>query len=194
MKFSKIIVDPPWQFNDKLTMSSVKRGAESNYPVLSIEELKKLKISEISEDNSIIGLWCPFVFLQNGLDLLMEWKFVYKTLFIWVKQTKNSVPINDFEAENIEKLAFGMGRTFRSCAEVALIGIKGKPEIISHSERNVTVSPMLKNHSEKPNSLHEAFDRMIPKGKGIELFARRPYKEWNCIGDELYPNKDIENL
>jgi len=44
MKFNIICCDIPWSFNDKLKMSEVKRGAESQYCVLDQSNLIKLPV------------------------------------------------------------------------------------------------------------------------------------------------------
>jgi hypothetical protein len=51
MKFNVIIADPPWKFDDKLTMSSVKRGAESQYKgVLSVDDIVNIDVQSIVGD------------------------------------------------------------------------------------------------------------------------------------------------
>lgn len=93
-KFDLIVADPPWSFDDSLSMSSVKRGAESNYSVLDIEAIKQLKVAEITADNAILALWVPSSLLQEGLDTMKAWGFRQTQTHIWVK-IKNE-PFEEF--------------------------------------------------------------------------------------------------
>jgi N6-adenosine-specific RNA methylase IME4 len=152
-KFQVIVADPPWLFSDKLEMSSVPRGADANYPTLDIEEIKKLKVSEVADPNGcILALWVPSSLLQEGLDVMEAWGFEQRQTYIWAKSKKkenitnvirkeliglvkkvqrkavklNGKPITfkDFEFVLDESiLGFGMGRLFRQTHEICLIGI-----------------------------------------------------------------------
>lgn len=184
-KANIISCDPPWEFNDKLTMSDVARGAAANYPELNIEEIKNLKIKEISADDAILALWVPGSLLQQGLDVMKEWGFEYKQNYIWVKTKKNieGLDIND-------SLAFGMGRLFRQTHEIALIGIRGKiyNYLKNKSQRSLSFYQATK-HSKKPELLQDSLDLMFPdtdeyKLNRLELFARRKRNNWKCLGNE----------
>lgn len=84
-KFDCVIADPPYEFADKLTMSSVKRGSESNYDVLTFYDLIGLKIKDLVADNAVLILWVPSSQLQLGLSLVEAWGFRQTQTFIWVK-------------------------------------------------------------------------------------------------------------
>lgn len=43
----------------------------------------------------------------------------------------------------------------------------------------------LLEHSRKPNDVHERIDEMYPSVRKLELFARRPYRGWACLGNEI---------
>lgn len=209
MKFNVFDVDPPWPFSDSLTMSSTKRGAAANYQILSIEDIKNLEIKEISEDDAVLALWCPSSLLQEGLDVMKSWGFRQTQTHVWVKikinpfkdiiknickELKNRDPEvniivflkNKLELFNFNDiLAFGMGRLFRGCHEICLIGVKGKIYNLleNKSQRSVHFYPVTK-HSEKPELLQDMLEKMFPKGKFCELFSRRDRKGWNCSGNE----------
>lgn len=89
-KFQVIVSDPPWEFSDNLSMSDVARGASANYPVLDLEEIKKLPVKELADPNGcILALWVPSSLLQEGLDVMNAWGFKQKQTYIWVKIKKN---------------------------------------------------------------------------------------------------------
>ena len=88
MKFNIICADIPWMFSDKLKMSDVKRGAESQYSVLTQEKLKTLPVQDICADDSLLCLWVPSSLLAEGLELMNVWGFRQTQTFVWVKTKK----------------------------------------------------------------------------------------------------------
>ena len=88
-KFSVICADPPWEFSDGLKMEAVKRGAGSQYDELNIEAIKNLPVQKIAADDSVLVLWVPGSFLQEGLDTMKAWGFDQKQIHVWVKTKKN---------------------------------------------------------------------------------------------------------
>lgn len=91
--FNVIVADPPWNFSDKLTMGEVKRGAGSQYPELNLQAIKDLPVQKIADDNSVLVLWVPGSFLQDGLDVMREWGFEQKQVHVWVKVKKNPLEL-----------------------------------------------------------------------------------------------------
>ncbi len=90
-KFQVIVADPPWKFQDKLDMSNVPRGAAANYPLLDLEEIKKLRVQEIADPNGcVLALWVPSSMLQDGLDVMKAWRFDQKQTYVWVKNKKHN--------------------------------------------------------------------------------------------------------
>ncbi len=169
-KFKVVVADCPWSFSDKLTMNSVARGAESNYPVLKLEDIKRLPVWDWTQPNSVLALWVPSSMIQDGLDVMNSWGFTQKQIYTWVKKAKNG------------NLGFGMGRHFRGCTEHALIGTKGKMSPESKSERNCDIHLSLP-HSKKPETLQDQLEKMY-HGPYLELFARRNKPNWFCVGNE----------
>jgi N6-adenosine-specific RNA methylase IME4 len=213
-RYNVICIDCPWTFSDKLEMSEVARGAESNYPVLNIEELKKLKINELAADDAIIVSWTPSSLLQEGLDLLKSWKFNQKQMIVWnktvkepFKSIKNKLKNIDLSNKNSidqifdqfnyqEIMGFGMGRLWRNCHEVALVGTRGKiyKHLKNKSQRTVHFS-VNEKHSKKPETIQDQLDLMFPDPslKRIEVFARRIRPGWTCIGNEISSGEDIRD-
>lgn len=221
MKFRVILADCPWSFGDNLTMSKVKRGAKSNYDIMTNEDLKNLPVEDIADEDSILLLWVPSSLIQEGLDVMNAWGFRQTQTHVWVKTKKNpfkhirkdillsltSVPkkglrtfvdelVSKFSISNI--LDFGMGRLFRQTHEILLVGVRGKiyKHLRNKSQRSVHFSPATK-HSIKPEILHNMLDKMFPDetfGK-VELFARRQVPGWFCIGNDLdiSKNEDIKD-
>ena len=91
--------------------------------------------------------------------------------------------ISKFRPDSV--LAFGMGRLFRQTHEVALVGVRGKiyDKLKDKSQRSVHFHPSTK-HSTKPEALQDMLEKMFPKAKCLELFARRDRPGWTCVGLE----------
>lgn len=204
------MIDPPYNFSDRLTMSTVKRGASANYNgTLKMKDLKDLPIKDLADpDGAILALWCPSTLIPQGLELLRAYGFTYKTNFIWVKNKKEPLQdivkkfkklkenFNIFNAINYiskfslnDTLSFGMGRLFRASHEICLIGINNT-KIYKHlsnkSQRSVSFAPNLK-HSAKPENLQDSLELMFPnlgEENKIEIFARRQRPGWTCVGNQ----------
>lgn len=201
-----IVADPPWAFSDSLKMSKVKRGADSNYDTMNINDIKSLDIKGfIKKEDAVLALWCPSSLLKEGIEVMEEWGFCLKQTQIWVKTKKNPLTslvtsikkqikeygllsiINNlsmsFDLDNV--LAFGMGRIFRQTHEVVLIGTKGKvgQYVMNKSQRSVHFFPATK-HSVKPEKLQDMLEKIYPDSDKIELFARRDRFGWRCFGNE----------
>jgi N6-adenosine-specific RNA methylase IME4 len=174
-KFKVIVADPPWSFNDKLTMNSVKRGAESNYRTMTLEDIVTLPVISWAQEDAILALWIPSALIYDGLRVMQSWGFEMKQIYTWVKTCKNPDIYN-------QGLAFGMGHHFRGCTEHALIGTRGKIKPLSRSQRNCDLDQALR-HSKKPESLQDKLEKMY-NGPYLELFARRDRPNWTCIGNE----------
>ena len=207
MKFSVIVADCPYGFSDKLTMSSVKRGADSNYNgVLSIADIKALDVPSITADDALLALWVPSSLLQDGLDIMKAYGFRMTQNHPWIKTKKDplgdlrktvlkAASKNDLQAINKsfdefdfnDLLSFGMGRLFRNVHEICLLGVKGKvyDKLKNKSQRSVHFAPNLE-HSAKPPILQDRLDLMFPGfDKKIEMFARRSRDGWVCVGNQL---------
>ena len=102
-KFNLIFADPPFSFDDKLEMSDVKRGAESQYNgVLSIEDIKNLKVPEITADNAVLVLWVPSSLISDGLEIMSKWGFRQTQTNIWVKTKKD--PFESLKKDLLKKI------------------------------------------------------------------------------------------
>ncbi|HVI41874.1 MAG TPA: MT-A70 family methyltransferase, partial [Anaerovoracaceae bacterium] len=202
MKYDVIVSDPPWEFSDRLEMSKVKRGAAANYSLLSNQAIKELDVKTLAADNAALVLWIPSSLLSLGIEVMDAWGFRQTQTWIWVKTkkdpfeeakrairkkaSKKMVSVADIDkcldAFSLnETMAFGMGRMFRQCHEIALVGVRGKAynSLKNKSQRSVLFDLNLK-HSRKPEGLQDRLDLMFPKGNKLEMFARRDRDEWTC--------------
>jgi N6-adenosine-specific RNA methylase IME4 len=115
---------------------------------------------------------------SEALAVAKAWGFTVTSEIIWVKSHGSvSGPGNGTQ--------MGMGRTVRNCHEVCLVARRGKPARASASVRSVIVAPR-GEHSAKPDEFYRTVDRLVGSGaRVVELFARRQWPVWTCLGDEI---------
>lgn len=136
-------------------------------------------------------------------ELVLEWKKNAKKGS--VKNFFTDFPLSDVKkffttaSSMINKqllLSFGMGRLFRNCHEICLIGTSNNKiykQLQNKSQRSVCFAPNLK-HSAKPEDLQDSLDIMFPDVEGkLEIFARRERKGWQCLGNEVGDKLDIRD-
>lgn len=193
MKYQIIVADPPYQFSDKLKMNDTKRGAESNYNTLSVDQLSKLPIPDLADPNgSLLALWVPSSILEDGLYIMKSWKFDLKQTWIWVKlkndpfkKLRKDKNINWDQINFDDFLSFGMGRLGRNVHELVLIGTRGSvyKNLCNKSQRTVFFYKNVR-HSEKPSLLQDKLDLMFPLSNRLEIFGRKLRNNWTVIGNE----------
>jgi len=58
---------------------------------MSLEDIKKLNIDNISDKDCILFLWATMPLLQEAFEVIKSWGFTYKTCaFCWVKTNPKS--------------------------------------------------------------------------------------------------------
>lgn len=205
MQYRVICADPPWQFSDELKKmrDGTQRSAVSQYPVLNISEIMKLRVGELAaKDGCVLFLWCPSVLLPDGLQTMKSWGFQFKQTYPWIKIKKNKVQQVESAVDGEmsapdpnSEMSFGMGRLFRASHEIALVGTSGKgiyDHLENKSQRSVCFAENL-GHSIKPENPQDSLEKMFPKGQWLELFARRHRANWECVGNEVCFGEDIRD-
>lgn len=190
-KYQVIYADPPWDYGgkmqyDKTCIKSENVGFEKNvfissasfkYPTLKLNDLKKLNVASIADDNCILFMWTTGPQFANSIELGESWGFEYKTVaFVWDKQMHNP------------------GRYTLSQTEFVLAFKKGKFPT-PRGARNIRqlVSVHRSQHSEKPEIVIDGITKMFPEQSKIELFARKNYYGWDNWGLEI-PDSKIKIL
>ena len=86
-KYQIIYADPPWRFKYRHNKNDLSGHNEGFYPLMEIDEIKKLPIDKITEKNCALFLWVTDPLLDKGVEVLKTWGFVYKTVaFTWIKK------------------------------------------------------------------------------------------------------------
>jgi N6-adenosine-specific RNA methylase IME4 len=160
--FDVIYADPPWSYSN----SGFDQSAAKQYPTMTNEEIfelgEKLKVA----DEAVLFLWVTAPILDIGFQVCDAWGFNYKQNMVWIK---NKAPF--------------MGWFVKGYHEHLLIATRGEgmhPAIKPQSYFNASVA----KHSEKPKAVYDMIEKMYPKHKYLEMFARNPHKNWTAWGKE----------
>lgn len=160
--YDVIYCDPPWQYSN----SGFEMSAENHYPTMSTDQLCELKISELSATNSICFMWVTNPLLEDGLRVLKQWDFEYKTNFVWTKDKHTA------------------GFYVYGQHELLLIGVKGSMIPVGEKFKSI-ITGNNDIHSKKPEITYTIIEKMFPGFKYLELFARNTKDNWKAWGNEL---------
>lgn len=179
-KFSTILADPPWQFENRTGKMAPEHKRLSRYSTLTLEEIKNIPVKEAITESAHLYLWVPNALLAEGLEVLKAWGFTYKTNLIWYKIRKDGGPDRR-----------GVGFYFRNVTEIILFGVKGKNARTlkpGRTQENMIVKQK-REHSRKPDEQYNLIEACSP-GPYLELFARGSRLKWECWGnqaDDYFP-------
>jgi ParB/RepB/Spo0J family partition protein len=162
-QYDVILADPPWRYEFSETSM---RAIENQYPTMELEDIKRLNIP--AADNSVLLLWATAPKLEEAIQVMNAWGYIYKTCAVW------------------DKGKIGMGYWFRGQHELLLLGVKGSFPAPEQENRfsSVIRSPRDK-HSSKPLVVHEMVEKMFPLRTYLELFAREQRGGWGVWGNEV---------
>ena len=160
-KYKTILADPPWKYG-----KGFGYGAGEYYPLMTIGEIIGLNIgNRIADENCHLYLWCPNSMLQQGLDVMKAWGFIFKTVITWVKH--RSI----------------FGYYFKGQSEQLLFGVKGK--LPPQDRCQVTIiNGRIREHSRKPDEQYNIIEKVSPNPR-LELFARNKRNGWDVQGNEI---------
>ena len=124
-KYNIIYADPAWSFT--FWSDKAQRKVSDKYNLMSAEDIYKLPVNEIAEDNCILFIWVTYPNLLEGLETIKRWGFKYKTCgFSWIKKNKKA-----------DSLFWGLGYWTRANNEICLLATKGKPKRVSRDGSSV---------------------------------------------------------
>ncbi|MCU7879063.1 MAG: S-adenosylmethionine-binding protein [Candidatus Thiodiazotropha sp. (ex Lucinoma borealis)] len=173
-KYATILADPPWQFINKTGKVAPEHRRLSRYPTMALNEIKALPVENITTEPAHLYLWVPNALLAEGLEVMKEWGFTYKTNIIWHKVRKDGGPDGR-----------GVGFYFRNTTEIVLFGVRGKnARTLAPGRSQVNIMRTQKReHSRKPDELYDIIESCSP-GPFLELFARGTMKGWKTWGNQ----------
>jgi len=172
--YRTILADPPWQFTNRTGKMAPEHRRLNRYSTMTLDEIKSLPVGQICDDPAHLYLWVPNALLKEGLEVLENWGFTYKTNLIWHKVRKDGGPDGR-----------GVGFYFRNTTEMILFGVRGKnARTLAPGRRQVNILRTQKReHSRKPDEQYELIESCSP-GPYLELFARGTRPGWGGWGHQ----------
>ena len=177
-KYQIIYADPPWSYADQGCQGTMA----NHYKGMKLEDICRLPIKDITEDNCVLFLWATYPMLKEALQVIEAWGFIYKSIaFQWIKlNPKSKTPF------------YGLGRWTRGNTEPCLLATKGKPKRISKSVSQLIMAER-GIHSRKPEKVRDRIVELMGDLPRIELFARKEdwlfenpsFKGWDVWGNEV---------
>lgn len=195
------VQDPPWK---EVGAGKIKRGADKHYPVLATKDMPGvIRASGLwtPAENAHLYMWVTNTFLPDGLWLMAELGFKYKTNVCWTKKQ------------------MGIGRYFRGKHELLLFGTRGKGWSV-RTDRNdivgayeteededyeeyfsdgssIEADHVRNNGKRKHSGKPEIFTDMIEsrsKGPYVEFFARSLRPNWTSWGNDAAVQPEVQML
>lgn len=173
-KFRTILADPPWQFQNRTGKMAPEHKRLSRYATMTLNDIKALPVEEAADTTSHLYLWVPNALLPEGLAVMADWGFNYKSNIIWQKVRK------DGGADGR-----GVGFYFRNVTEMLLFGVRGKnARTLRPGRTQVNImSTRKREHSRKPDEQYDVITSCSP-GPYLELFARGERPGWSVWGHQ----------
>jgi N6-adenosine-specific RNA methylase IME4 len=169
-----ILADPPWRFQNKTGKIAPEHSRLRRYETLPVDDIANLAVREIVDDVAHLYLWVPNAMLPDGLRVLSEWGFTYKSNIIWHKIRQDGGPDGR-----------GVGFYFRNVTEVLLFGVRGKSaRTLAPARSQVNfMATRKREHSRKPDEQYDLIEK-CSSGPFLELFARGTRSNWLVWGNQ----------
>lgn len=172
-RYTTILADPPWQFQNRTGKMAPEHKRLLRYPTMELKEIMELPVAKMAAARSHLYLWVPNALLQDGLRVMEAWGFTYKTNIVWYKIRKDGGPDGR-----------GVGFYFRNVTELLLFGLRGSMRTLQPGRTQVNIVPTRKReHSRKPDEIYKLIEECSP-GPYLELFARFRREGWDQWGNE----------
>ena len=130
-KYQIIYADPPWEYKNKRRFLNKKLQINVNipnsqgvpkYPSMTLDKIKNLPVSSISDKNCALFLWTTTPYLEKSFEVIHSWGFKYKSIaFCWLKTWKGKIkrPL-----EFYMRSVYGMNYYTKLQFEICLLAIK----------------------------------------------------------------------
>lgn len=168
MRYSCILLDPPWQERGG---GRIKRGADRHYELVPTRLLPLVILGSGAfrpAPDCLLWLWSTNNHLPGALWLMEALGFRYLTNAVWVKDR------------------MGLGQYLRGQHELLLLGVQGSGPTVRTEARNLpsVIHAPRGRHSAKPEASYRLIEART-KGPRLEMFARNHRPGWDCWGKEI---------
>lgn len=163
-QFGVIMADPPWDIHMELP-----------YGTMADEEMRTLNVPALQTDG-LIFLWVTGRAMELGRECLELWGYKRVEEIIWVKTNQLQRIIRTGRT----------GHWLNHSKEHCLVGIKGNPLVNRNIDTDVIVAEV-RETSRKPDEMYPMLERISPRTRKLELFARmhNAHAGWLSLGNQL---------
>ncbi|XP_058104888.1 probable N6-adenosine-methyltransferase MT-A70-like [Magnolia sinica] len=163
-QFGVIMADPPWDIHMELP-----------YGTMADDEMQNLNVPALQTDG-LIFLWVTGRAMELGRECLELWGYKRIEELIWVKTNQLQRIIRTGRT----------GHWLNHSKEHCLVGIKGNPEVNRNIDTDVIVAEVQET-SHKPDEMYPMLERISPRTRKLELFARmhNTHAGWMSLGNQL---------
>ncbi|XP_022923570.1 N6-adenosine-methyltransferase MT-A70-like [Cucurbita moschata] len=163
-QFGVIMADPPWDIHMELP-----------YGTMADDEMRNLNVPALQTDG-LIFLWVTGRAMELGRECLELWGYKRVEELIWVKTNQLQRIIRTGRT----------GHWLNHSKEHCLVGIKGNPEVNRNIDTDVVVAEV-RETSRKPDEMYPLLERISPRTRKLELFARmhNTHAGWISLGNQL---------
>ena len=171
MKYKTIAADPPWP--EKKSVLWGRQRAADVYPLMTVEEICKLPVGQLGDENSHLWLWTTARFIDTAI--------------------REVVPAYGFEYKGIVtccKMQLGVGRYLRTNTEFLVFAARNNMITLHKGIPTWFTAPRGK-HSVKPEESYRIIELASPPPR-IELFARKPRSGWDVWGLDVESDITLE--
>jgi N6-adenosine-specific RNA methylase IME4 len=134
---------------------------------MTLDDICAMDVGKIATPDAWLFMWATSPKLAEAMRVIESWGFSYRTCAVWVKPS------------------IGMGYVYRQRHELLLVAKRGTPPTPSPADRpDSVIEAPDGEHSAKPELARKQIERMFPKWKWVELFARSAPKGWAVWGNQ----------
>lgn len=165
--FDIIIADPPWRFASN-SAAKPGRNAMRHYPTMSVEDIAAMPVREIAAKDALLLLWITVPLQHRAGEVIAAWGFKPVSGLVWNKGRN------------------GTGYWAINWHEPCIIAKRGKFPCPKPALFPTSIIPgARREHSRKPEWLHDVIDARLPDARKLELFSRTPRAGWTAWGNDM---------
>lgn len=164
--FQVILADPPWKFSGN---SDAKPGknVRKHYPTLTPAEISAIPVKALAARDALLLMWVTVPTAEIAMGVIRAWGFRYKSQLVWPKGR------------------IGTGYYARNEHELVYIARRGRFPVTPPAMFPTSiVAGSRREHSRKPEWVHEKIEARFPELAKLELFARCQRDGWTAMGNQ----------
>lgn len=172
-RYRTIVADPPWRTTTGPQWKPGSGHKPLPYPVMTMEAIKALPVSDLAEDAAHLYLWTTNILVPQAYEVVAAWGFKPSVLLTWCKAP----------------LGMGLGDAFGITTEFVLFAHRGGLRPLTR-EPSTWWQWKRGKHSQKPEGFLDIVEQVSP-GPYLEMFARRNRLGWDTWGNESFEHVEL---